>query len=372
MSYCLGADFFRKNQRTLLWLLNTPVVKYWFRYVLRIRKCDYSLKIKITELTPNSFTFGEKIVLADYLVFKDGHRELFDKSKSKHRKLYHKLKIEKGFASQRTTDFRTHNKYSKRLFYAFYPLWVLCHIWDILIANQFQPAWNLGFDTLTVYPDAGTGNTTVDGRATRIGADPFELWAAIHDGAGNGHDDTSADVYYVYIQGSNTTNYYNGLARSIFTLNTSALGAGAVISAADWSVYTIPTWDVDSFNQDVCLVSANPANNNAVVDADYLYTNFGTTDYASRKDLGTMQTQDNQYHTWALNDTGKAVISKTGITKFGMRMSGDVDNSISWVAGASISYCRWADYAGVNYDPKLVITYTVPVKGSAIPILMSM
>ena len=54
-------------------------------------------------------------------------------------------------------EFRTHDKFTRRLIHAFYPIWLLVHAWDITIANNFQPAWNLGFDTLTAYAGAGDG-----------------------------------------------------------------------------------------------------------------------------------------------------------------------------------------------------------------------
>ena len=63
-----------------------------------------------------------------------------------------------------TAEFRTHDKFGKRLYYAFKPLWHLFHIWDL--GFGWQPNWNLGFDTLTVYPAAGA-NSPVDGGVGR-------------------------------------------------------------------------------------------------------------------------------------------------------------------------------------------------------------
>ena len=140
-----GKDFFIKKQKLLLFLLNNLLTKKWFRRILRI----YS-KERITEILPNSYSWGDRVT------WKKGK-----------------------FYFHRTTDFRTHNKYSKRIFYAFRPLWLMFHYWDIL--TRFKSAWNLGFDTF--YPDAGTGNTTVDGAVGRTAVD--ETWGTIRGETGN-------------------------------------------------------------------------------------------------------------------------------------------------------------------------------------------
>ena len=124
-----GKNWFKKHQRLLLWLLNKPLVKYWFRWVLRIHK-DLKREERIVGISPNHY---------DVLV-KQTKKRVWLRS-----------------------DFRTHNKFTKRIFYAFYPIWWLCHQWDILFANRFVPQLNFGFDTLTVYPDADPETYTVDG-----------------------------------------------------------------------------------------------------------------------------------------------------------------------------------------------------------------
>jgi len=52
-----------------------------------------------------------------------------------------------------SAEFRTHAKFAKRLYYGLKPLWKIMHFWDTTIANTFIPELNLGFDTLTEYPD---------------------------------------------------------------------------------------------------------------------------------------------------------------------------------------------------------------------------
>lgn len=67
-----------------------------------------------------------------------------------------------------------------------------------------------------------------------------------------------------------------------------------------------------------------------------------------------------QYNSWTLNSTGIAYISKTGITYFGLRAGGDVEDiaqgasSIDGVEGTCM------EYTGTARDPKIEITYEIP------------
>ena len=98
-------EWFRKHQKGLLWLLNTPIVKAWFRWVMCIDQNQ-----RVDRIDPNG------------LFWKKENGKV-------------------GF------DLRTHNKYSKRLYYGFYPLWALFHVFDMEIANKWIPVANLGFDS---------------------------------------------------------------------------------------------------------------------------------------------------------------------------------------------------------------------------------
>src|SRR3990167_10930400 len=59
-------------------------------------------------------------------------------------------------------EFRTHDKYAKRLFYEYRTIWKAFHWFDMNVANIYIPKLNLGFDTLTVYPDPDVEVDTVD------------------------------------------------------------------------------------------------------------------------------------------------------------------------------------------------------------------
>src|SRR3990167_8597062 len=109
-----GKDWFFKHQKILLLLTNTLIG----RYILRIHGDKSSVgKNKIVRIERNA--------------------------------IYWRGKKPDEFV----VEVRTHPKFAKRILYTFYPIWYLIHLWDTLFANNFAPNLNLGFDTLTVYPD---------------------------------------------------------------------------------------------------------------------------------------------------------------------------------------------------------------------------
>lgn len=247
-------------------------------------------------------------------------------------------------------EFRTHDKYAKRLYYALYPVWRLAHAWD----SFWSPRFNLGFDTLTQYPDPDPETATVDGRCFRTGID--ESWATIHDAAdGTGAQDSGATTQHVYIKATTTTDQWGDLYRSFYLFDTASLTAGATITAATLSIYV--TVADNDFTGAMGIVTTTPASNTALAAGDY--DQLGTTRQASDINIASLTTS--AYNDFALNATGLGNVSKTGISKFGSRMSQDIDNSPpTWSSGVDGGVtASYADETGTSQDPKLVVTYTV-------------
>src|SRR3989344_4566684 len=91
------------------------------------------------------------------------------------------------------------------------------------------------------------------------------------------------------------------------------------------------------------------------------YTTLGTTALATAISYTNWSISD--YNDFTLNSSGLAQISKTGISKFGMReASYDVANTQpTWGSGQEFSVSgRFADKAGTSEDPKLVVTHSAP------------
>ena len=259
---------------------------------------------------------------------------------------------------QYIAEFRTHDKYSKRLFYEFKPLWYAFHWFDMNIANVYVPKLNLGFDGITTYPVAGS-NSPIDGIVIRQGVD--EVFGTIRAGAGNATSDSGDNSEdSPALVSSTNSNQFQGLRRSVYLFDTSSLTSSADISSAVASVYgnSSSTKANQMGSQDWHWCASTPAANNALVSADYGQlgaTSFGTITYAAFT--------GGQYNDSTLNASGVAAISKTGITKLGARLSDDINGTFTgvWGSGLQDSFRPvFADHTGIDQDPKLVVNFTLP------------
>lgn len=260
-----------------------------------------------------------------------------------------------------TAEFRTHDKYSKRLFYEYKPIWKAFHWFDEHIANVYIPKLNLGFDTLTVFPDANPESTSVDGRVwteNRLNNFSDIRNAASADQA----NDTSASDFFVRLLAhASSSDQFAYLGRSLFLFDTSSLSSSATIDSSTISFFgTAKTNGLGANTFDV--VSSAPASNTAVVVGDY--DSLGTTVYG---DVAYASYSTSAYNDITLDANGISNISKTGISKFGTRLGWDTDNSFggSWSGGAETSFSGYyADQTGTDNDPKLVVNYTLPAGGN--------
>ena len=316
-------EWFLKHQKSLIWFANN-----WFgKKILCIDGKKSSVgKNKIIKIAPNAITWVHKQT---------------------------KKKI--CFA----TEFRGHNKFSKRLFYAFYPVWWLMHQWDLLIANQLQPAWNLGFDTLTKFPDPNPETNTVDGYAYVTGN---ASWATQIAAAGEAANDVAASDTPNFFSATTTSNQWNTIVRGIYLFDTAAIPDTDTIDATTFSLW-ITAISFDSFAPSTGIVGSTPASNTGLVAGDY--NQVASTRYAT--DVAWSGITINQYTVWTFNATGLANVSKTGITKLGTKVSADIDaSSYTWASNANDTYTSYfADQTGTDNDPKLVVTHSVAAGGAA-------
>jgi len=308
-------DWFEEHQNTLIWLLNHWLLKYWLRWILRIHK-DCKFSEYIDEIKPHTY----RISLGN-----DIYR----------------------------SDFRTHQKFSKRIYYAFRPVWYFAHFFDWVLLDRFEPVPNFGFSTLTAYPDASSGSTTCDGVVARKNVD--ETFATIRAGAGTHVDNTTATDYPCGFIDSSTTNQFVHLLRSIFTFDTSTVVP--TISSTVFSIY-VNNYVFTIGNDTNVIVDVSPTANNSFVAGDF---NTFTTTTLSDGNIPDNTPTNNAYNSLTFNATGN---SKVGaITKVGMRSGWDNANSFggSWVSVDSRSTLTiyYADQTGTSNDPKLVVTYTI-------------
>lgn len=215
--------------------------------------------------------------------------------------------------------------------------------------------------TTTFNPDANPESTSVDGVILRNGIN--ETWAQIHDTtSGTNVDDSSTSNTIVSIVDSGTSNKWQTLNRAMFLFDTSSLTSSASISAATFQVYV--SAKADHHSQTVQLVSANPASNTSLATSDYDTAKFGTSAslYATGITIASLSTS--AYNTWTLNGTGLAALSKTGVSKLGVILSGDAANTEPTYIGAGNGDTVDANMAdNASNKPQLTVTYTISTGG---------
>jgi len=213
--------------------------------------------------------------------------------------------------------------------------------------------------TYTLYPDASFGATTVDGFVGRAIAGT-ETLATIRSGAGTDSlYDANPDL--VYIGASTTINQFNEIDRGILTFDTSSIVDSDTITSVVLSLYGNAKSN-GLGSPDLHIAGATPTVDNNVEPADYNLcqtTSFGSISYASFTNA--------VYNDITLNASGIANVSKTGISRFSVQLSWDINNSFtgSWSSGLS-SFFKWvsADGGGAVTGPKLTVTTTAGATGN--------
>jgi len=303
-------NWFLTHQRILLWLLNFPLTRRWFRHVLRLKLPSGE---RIDAIGPHFFIYGSKDL---------------------------------GWVIYRTRIVHTHPKYAKRLFYGFRWLWALAHAWDATMA-QLVPALDLGFAQYR--PDPDPENTSVDGNAARAGVN--QTWADIKAGAGTFASDSGAEGYLAGALASSTNNQWQALRRSFFLFDTT--GSAAVVTA-QLKVWGTSKSDGVNASPVLNVYASAPASNTALVAADY--NTLGTTPLATGIAYDDFVT--GAYNIFTLNAAGVASIDTGGITKFGLREAtyDAGSNTPPWVNTEEFQFSgRFADATGLSQDPVLVI-----------------
>ena len=206
----------------------------------------------------------------------------------------------------------------------------------------------------TFYPDPDPETTSVDGDVRRQSV--TESWATIIAGAGNAKGDASASAQSVLIAAGGTTDIWTQNNRGIFLYDTSALGAGATVSAAIKSLFGAGKTDNGSFVPDINIYASTPASNTALENADYGQT--GSTPFSTAISYANYSTI--AYNDFELNEDGIAAISVTGVSKFSAKNANyDVAESPpTWVIDKLAFLTNYfADQADLTNDPKFAVTY---------------
>ncbi|MCL5436060.1 MAG: hypothetical protein M1275_03185 [Patescibacteria group bacterium] len=211
----------------------------------------------------------------------------------------------------------------------------------------------IGLTVTDFYPSAGTAGTSCDGRVDCDLRPSEATFANLRTSAGTAGDPTGT-LMGTGLHSSGNTNMFDVMQRIIFTFDTSSLGSSASISSATLKIY-IQNNITTLASMNISLVESTPASNNTLVAADY--GQVGTTQQAS-----DITPSASAWNTWTLNSTGLSSISKTGISKFGVRYDADRTGTSPGWSSTSWAYIdvHTSDNSSGN-KPDLTITYTTPV-----------
>jgi len=208
--------------------------------------------------------------------------------------------------------------------------------------------------TSTFYPDPDPETTTVDG-LVRCDSSP-RTFSGERDNAG-GQAFPSLNTARVEIECHSNTNTFRYMGRTHALFDTSSIPDLDTVTGATLSLYgfeLVTTLEAD----EVAVVSGSPASDTDLVPTDYATTHFGATELAPRVPSSAWSTSG--YNDFALNASGLATISKTGLTRLGLRLGLDLDNEApTWASGNPAIRIRWysADQTGTSQDPTLVVSH---------------
>ena len=318
-------EWFEEYQTTLIFLLNHWLLKFWFRWILRIHKdCKFD--------------------------------EVIDKIEP------HTYRIKVGENTYRS-DFRTHQKFSKRIYYAFRPYWYLLHSLDWLIQRTIASEFSFGFDTLTVYPDAHPETNSYSGnmRNDNVNTSTTTLWNDVRSGTGNLYV-VDSELRIGYPEHYYDVDIYRlTMYKSWLTFDTSAL-SNATVTAAVISLYGYAKYNGSpSITLEQHIVSNTQASNNDLVNSDW--GTSGAVSFSSKTYANFSVTSYNDY---TLDSNGIANLVLGGVSKFGWRDYNDLVNSVITFSGNKNDsvVAQSSFYSGTTQDPKLVVTYTLPATGN--------
>lgn len=238
---------------------------------------------------------------------------------------------------------------------------------EIVPASEFTDAVYpvyVGASPETFYPDADAETSSVDGQVGAASSDV--TWATLMARTGDSHADDAETAIGNYMHASTVTDRWDDATRAIFLFDTSALPDDATVTAAVLSFYGHSKVDQLSATPDTQVYHSNPASNTGLADGDY-ETGGGKFEVNALSDTPITYANWNSgtpgaANNFTLNAAGRAEVSKTGVTKLGLRNAA-YDVAVSppnWVSDG-ISYCiQWTAEKGAGYKPTLVVTYTLP------------
>ncbi len=222
---------------------------------------------------------------------------------------------------------------------------------------------------VTFYPDAHPESTSVDGYVAHFtGSIGTGIsWSALRAASGNESDDDGTEcinwgLAYFTSDTTGQDNLWTYLIRGIALFDTSFLPDDAIIESAVLSLYGAAKMDGLSVAPSTNIYSANPASNTDLESSDFV--NVGTIAFCDEP-ITYAAWVTNGYNDFILNAEGLAAISKTGVTKIGIRNANYDAAGVApaWKRNSSSGVEWYQADKGSGYEPKLVIEYSYSGEG---------
>lgn len=226
-----------------------------------------------------------------------------------------------------------------------------------------------GSTTTTVYPDADTETSTVDGF---LQISNQATWAGAHDATDAGLANDSASENFAAGSGTNGSGEFR-IWRAVFYFDTSGISASDTIDSATFSLWITQADDGDNDSQGYINVvqtqgdSVSSDTSIAVGDFDLVGDAVDNPTKGS-SDVDITGITTGQYTDFTLNSSGEGWVARSGETKpgtagityLGVREGHDIEDVPFAGANGDNSRinCRYADQTGTSNDPKLVVEHS--------------
>lgn len=222
-------------------------------------------------------------------------------------------------------------------------------------ARQYQQAV---FATVEKYPDPHPETSTVDGRVRNSVTE--DDWSVVRDAAtGTGADPSGTGNSAAYFSAGGTSTKWVAFSRYFALFDVTAISDSDTVTSATFEM--VMTGITDNYSQSIVVCTTTPASNTNLVTGDF--NQVGTADQSTRTALSSLTVDDATYNALTLNSTGIGNVDLSGnICKFGIRLSGDIDDDEpTWAFDTTVQIQpRQADDTGTSKDPKLVVTHSTP------------
>ena len=171
---------------------------------------------------------------------------------------------------------------------------------------------------------------------------------------------------YIHISAAGVINQWDALDRDIILFDASPIADTDDVTSVTMSVWG--TSKLDNFptplamNMDI--YTSTPASTSNLVAADF--QQVGSVSQTGGAVITYANFTLGAYNDFVFNATGRSNVSKTGISKFGIRNANyDVSTNVPLWQDAGTTYMQMntADVAGTANDPKLVVVHTAVASG---------